>query len=171
MGIIFFALFQKNIRKFRQNASFFLGGILGSPLKEEIMNTIKKETIKQRRLSNVDYADIAKELGMTANAVRVYCYRHGLSETALKQIESGCKNCGCALTNKSKTRPRKFCSDACKRAWWNARRLDRKNANITEYTCIVCGKKFRDYISANRKYCSQACFWEGLGPNDDDELL
>ena len=132
------------------------------------MDTTKHEIIKQRRLCNIDYADIAKELGMTTNAVRVYCHRHGLSEIALKKIEDGCKNCGCTITNKSKTRPRKFCSDACKRTWWNAHRVDRRSPNTEAYTCGICGKKFYDYISANRKYCSQTCFWKGLGQENDD---
>lgn len=124
------------------------------------MNALQKEQIHKMRLQFIGYADIAKELGLSANTVKSYCFRHDLHTEALFNNADRCKNCGKVITNKSKTRPRKFCCDACKRIWWNAHRYERSNENIIECTCVACGKTFKDYVKARRKFCSVDCYRE-----------
>ena len=122
------------------------------------MTTTQKETIQRMRLQRIGYTQIAKEVGLTVNTVKMYCYRNGLNTEALIKNAALCKNCGKVITEKSKTRPRVFCSEECKRAWWNAHRKERKNDNIVEYACTTCGKHFFDYAHSNRKFCSLACY-------------
>ena len=53
---------------------------------------------------------------------------------------------------------RKFCSDACRTAWWNSHPdcVDRKA--VYAYTCAHCGKPFTAYGNKERKYCSRNCY-------------
>lgn len=122
------------------------------------MNTTQKETIRKMRYMKLGYSHIAKELGLSVNTVKSYCFRNGLNTEALKDNIKLCKNCGQLITKSSKTRPRKFCCDKCKQAWWNKHRYERENENITVYSCVICGKEFSDYGNTHRKYCSQACY-------------
>ena len=71
-----------------------------------------------------------------------------------------CKNCGGIIYNQSGVKPRLFCSNHCKQAWWNKHRHERESENILSHVCQTCGKAFNDYGRANRKYCSQACYWK-----------
>ena len=73
------------------------------------------------------------------------------------------------LIQPSTGRPKKFCSDKCRREWWKAHpeKLHRKDTAIYTMTCARCGKEFTSYGNKNRKYCSHDCyikarFWEGL---------
>lgn len=122
------------------------------------MTATQKEIIYRMRQQRIGYAEIGKELGIPTATIKTYCYRNGLHTEVLIHNASLCKNCGKAIKEKSKTRPRVFCSEACKRSWWNDHRKERKNDNIVEYSCIVCGKRFSDYANSNRKYCSLSCF-------------
>ena len=122
------------------------------------MTKAQKDKIKYMRECNIGYAQIAKEIGATINSVKSYCHRQGLNTEALISKGDCCKNCGKVITEKSKTRPRKFCSVQCKTAWWNLHRRDRQSDNIVEFTCSVCGKHFKDYAHTERKFCSLACY-------------
>lgn len=122
------------------------------------MTTTQKETIQRMRQQRLGYTQIAKEVDLPLNTVKSYCFRNGLHTEVLINNSDLCKNCGKVITQKSKTRPRVFCSQECKCTWWNSHRKERKNDNIVEYTCAVCGKTFLDYAHSNRKYCSLACY-------------
>jgi len=131
------------------------------------MTTAQKQAIQEMRHRQLGYAEIAKELGLSANTVKSYCFRNGLNNEALASRSDICRNCGKLITEKSKTRPRKFCCIQCKRAWWNAHRYDRVSQNQTVYTCATCGKTFTDYSNAHRKFCSQTCYRERSAHDDE----
>lgn len=122
------------------------------------MTATQKEIIHRLRQQGKGYAEISKVLGLPAATIKTYCYRNRLHTEVLTTKFGVCKNCGKAITEKSKTRPRVFCSDTCKCSWWNAHRRERNNDNIIEYTCEICGKHFFDYANANRKFCSLSCY-------------
>ena len=64
-------------------------------------------------------------------------------------------------------RPKKFCSDKCRREWWKGHpeRINRKESAMYPAVCVRCGKEFLSYGNRKRKYCSHDCyikarFWE-----------
>ena len=129
------------------------------PQKEELcVDKQQKQTIREMREGNCGYTEIARKLDLPVNTVKSYCFRNGLNTEALNDKDDKCKCCGKIIKQKSKTRPRIFCCDACKSDWWNKHRFERKSRKITEHICPVCGLSFFDYITANRIFCSQACY-------------
>ena len=159
MGFIFLP-FEKTSPILRQNRLFMCSGVLGKPPQGGKMTSTQKEKIHKLRLQFMSYSQIAKEVDLPLNTIKSYCFRNNLHTEALMNSGDRCKNCRKIITKKSKTRPRKFCGDACKRAWWNAHRYERSNENIIECTCVACGKTFRDYVKSNRKFCSLECYRE-----------
>ena len=123
------------------------------------MDAQQKEAIRQMRFAQMDYSKIAAQLGLSTNTVKSYCFRNGLNAAALAQ-HPPCKCCGKPMPEETKTRPRIFCSVKCKTTWWNQHRFERRSGRVTQYTCMVCGKTFFDYVSSKRRYCSRECLWK-----------
>jgi len=123
------------------------------------MTDLQKDQIITMRKQKMKYADIAQTLGIPVNTIKTFCRRNGMT-AELAPAKPVCKNCGSPLTHTPKARPRLFCSDHCKQAWWNKHRHERVSAKIVPHTCPTCGKLFADYSGANRKYCSQECYRE-----------
>lgn len=121
------------------------------------MTKLQKEQIHHLRQKLTPYSQIAGLLGLSMNTVKSYCYRHGLNTETLNSINGYCQQCGKPLIS-AKTKPRRFCSTACKTAFWNGHRRERASNQITMHACLVCGENFSDYHSVGRKYCSQACY-------------
>lgn len=65
------------------------------------------------RKAGIGYKQIAKELDLSANSVKSYCRRNGLSSEALEQSlpESACENCGKSIEQKKGKKKKRFCSD------------------------------------------------------------
>ena len=90
------------------------------------MTKVQKETLHSLRLDGYGYAAIADTLGISINTVKSYCQRNNLSyvEKVTQNIETlpllYCQHCGKRLNQKEKSKPRKFCSDKCRLAWWNS---------------------------------------------------
>ena len=127
------------------------------------MTNEQKAEIRKLRSSGHGYATIADALGLTKNQVSAFCRRNNLSgnigTTGAGQPDSNCcQNCGKPLTQLSGRKKAKFCSEACRRAWWNGH-LDQVNRKaIYEYTCAGCGRPFSAYGNSRRKYCSHECY-------------
>ena len=120
------------------------------------MTDLQREEIKALRLQGFGYTKIAQMLGISDNTVRSFCRRSSLGDTAKNTVV--CKQCGKQIKVVPKRKPKKFCSDACRTAWWNSHLdcVDRKA--IYEHTCAYCGKSFTAYGNKNRKYCSHTCY-------------
>ena len=60
------------------------------------------------RKTGMGYKQIAKELDISANSVKSYCRRNGLSSEALEQClpESAYENCGKSIEQKKERRER-----------------------------------------------------------------
>jgi len=123
------------------------------------MTTAQKDKIISMRKQKATYAAISQEVGIPVNTIKTFCRRNKMvtDATINKPV---CKNCGGKLTDTPGAKPRLFCSDACKQAWWNKHRKERVSKKITTHTCPTCGKVFADYVGANRKFCSQECYRE-----------
>ena len=53
---------------------------------------------------------------------------------------------------------KRFCSDACRNAWWNAHLSLVKRKAVRTVVCAGCGQPFEAYGRTPRKYCSHACY-------------
>lgn len=120
------------------------------------MTELQKNQIHKMRKQFVSYSEIAREIGLPANTIKSYCYRHGLHTTQLLLERRLCLCCGKPLPPQ-KTRPLMYCSSKCRVKYWRAHRSNDTDM-IVETRCVVCGKTIYDYESAHRKYCSRECF-------------
>ena len=127
------------------------------------MTQTEKEKIKQMRLRGVSYSEIAKRLNLNISTVKTYCRRNKLQTANLQPLEETkqdsafCKQCGKPLLQGVKQKPKKFCSDKCRMAWWNAHRDEVNKRGASKLVCSACGRTFESY-DTNRKYCCHACY-------------
>lgn len=124
----------------------------------------QKRHIQDMRRQGLSYAKIANSLGLSVSTVKSYCWRNNLSvcnaskETENEENKDQCKQCGRYLEQTPKCKPKSFCNDRCRHAWWSAHR-DRLNRKaIYHMSCAYCGKPFDSYGNKTRKYCCHACY-------------
>ena len=128
------------------------------------MTEKQKLQIRTLRQEGLGYQAIGKIVNLSRDSVRSYCKNHGLSgvEIAVKmntkeRIENGdaCQYCAGPITHASTGRPRRFCSEACRRAYWNIHRKECERSPELMYTleCTYCHETFTSYSNKNRKYC------------------
>lgn len=140
------------------------------------MNHFQEKQIQQLRSRGIGYRSIATTVGLSRDVVRNYCKKNGLAGYAkaltknLKEKEGSgliCLYCAKEINQPKIGRPKKFCSDSCRREWWkeHPEALNRKETAIYKCECKYCKKEFLSYGNKNRKYCSHKCyikdrFWE-----------
>lgn len=116
------------------------------------------EIIKQRvidmRARGATYGDIARETKLSRNTVKSIC-RRATIEISVGESR-GCEQCGQVLETESWAR--RFCSDACRLAWWHAHPEQLNRQAIYSFTCHGCGTSFEAYGNKGRKYCTHACY-------------
>lgn len=123
------------------------------------MNLEEKEKIKKLREEGLGYKRISNELGISVNTIKSFCRNNNLtSEFTTKQIY--CKECGKEIIQKEHIKKKIFCSEECKRKWWNKNRIKLDKTKLEEYTCLNCHKPFKAYPHENRKYCCHTCYIE-----------
>lgn len=127
------------------------------------MTNEQKEQIRKLRGSGYGYATIADALGLTKNQVSAFCRRNNLagstgSASSEQPDTNCCRCCGKPLIQQEGRKEAKFCSDVCRRKWWNANLDQVKRKAVYEYTCIGCGRPFSAYGNSHRKYCSHECY-------------
>jgi len=126
----------------------------------------EKQNIQEMRQQGLSYTKIADSLGLSVGTVKSYCWRNSLSDNASKDTENEgnkekCKQCGRLLEQTPKSKPKSFCDDRCRHAWWSAHR-DRLNRKaIYKMSCANCGRPFDSYGNQTRKYCCHACYIAG----------
>ena len=72
-----------------------------------------------------------------------------------------CLNCGKAIEQVPKKRPKQFCSDKCRCYMWQRQRKFLTEVDPTSedaHVCEWCGKTFYAYSQKKRKYCSRDCY-------------
>lgn len=134
------------------------------------MDDFQRKQMRKLRSEGLGYQSIGKIVGLSRDSVRNYCkrnpellgYRNAVTKM-MKDQASGlpcCLHCKETFIPKGTGRPKKFCSDACRRYWWqNHPELHQKqNTAYYELTCQHCGKSFLSYGNANRKFCSHSCY-------------
>ncbi len=126
------------------------------------MNGLQKERIALLRAEGKSYTKIADTLGLSINTVKSYCRRNNLggNATIMSDPVDGtfCCQCGVPLKQTIGKKQKRFCSDKCRMAWWNAHPEEVKHKTIRAFTCHTCGKYFEAFGKRERKYCSRACY-------------
>ena len=121
--------------------------------------------ITQLRLKGLGYQTIGTIVGTLKENVRYYCKTHGLMGKAdlvslnyeeRKKHPESCKYCGGKIIRNRYSGKKLFCSDQCRRSYWNEHKdeINRKEDKIYICTCAYCKKQFNVYGNPNRKYCS-----------------
>lgn len=121
------------------------------------MTELQKEQIKAMRQQGLGYMKIGQELNISVNTVRSFCRRNESADSSTVPTVQ-CMQCGKVIRVVPKRKAKKFCSDACRTAWWNSHLdcVDRKA--VYYFTCAYCGVEFTAYGNQNRKYCSRQCY-------------
>ena len=124
------------------------------------MTDAQKEQVRYLRCEGLGYGAIATRLGISENTVKSFCRRNNLTGVASKEPVVVCRNCGRPLPQYPKRKQRKFCSEACRRAWWakHPQEIHRGDGALYSRTCACCGKAFQVYGNNHRRYCSHACY-------------
>ncbi len=122
------------------------------------MRDDQKKSIAELRSRGLRYSDIAASLGLTKSQVSGYCRRNSIPCGQPDMQGKTCPECGRAVSYKAGAKRRRFCSDECRRAWWNAHPERVKRRAVYEFVCAFCGRAFDAYGNAHRKYCSHACY-------------
>ncbi len=116
------------------------------------MTDMEKEKIDALRRDGAGYKNIAEQLGLSVNTVKSYCRRNQTTGKPMNTGEHICPTCGKPVAQIPGRREKKFCSDECRRKWWNSHTgLMKKNA-----VCTHCGRPFHG--RTGRKYCCHACY-------------
>ena len=114
------------------------------------MTIEEQKTINSMRLDGYGYKRIASQVGLPPNTVKSYLRRHPVATHT-------CLQCGGELVLTPGKRERKFCSDACRMAWWRDH-PDRVQYNHPHsFVCRHCGRTF-DSRRPTGLYCSMACY-------------
>lgn len=124
------------------------------------MNEEKAIEIKNLRRKGMSFRKLAEYSGESISVVRTQCKDITPDEEQddlFQQIQKkqACAFCGRKIDPVKRGRPRRFCSDECRRAYWRANRDQLKQHPESLYTkvCPYCGKTFTVYGNKNRKYC------------------
>lgn len=91
------------------------------------MTATQRKRIAELRAENYPYSFIGKALDLSPNTVKSICRRksymaQGKRKTKAEKAKiSICKNCYQVFTPERRSRQH-FCSETCRRAWWQAHR-------------------------------------------------
>ena len=118
------------------------------------MTDDQKKRLERLRRSGKSYPEIADAMGMTRDAVRMYCTRNDIKVG--KDIDVRCLYCGKTIELKDKGRKAKYCSEGCRiRHWRELKRMD-SNSGMRK-VCEGCGREF-NAVPITRRYCSHKCY-------------
>ena len=131
------------------------------------MNSHEREQIISLRTAGQSYARIADTLNLSVNSVKSFCRRNALSDctgSAVKPIKAeaplgatACEQCGCPVRQTPGRKHKRFCSDTCRTAWWNAHRSQVCRKTMRTFCCARCGMQFSRYGVTRRSFCSRSC--------------
>lgn len=129
------------------------------------MTKEQKQKITELAAFGKGYKFIADYLGVSLDTVKSYMRRNSIKVAAV-QIQQKtyegvlCRNCGAVLVHKPGFKKKSFCSDKCRRNWWNAHEFEMNKHSETLHTCEHCKKTFMSYSSRKNRFCSRDCFYK-----------
>lgn len=99
------------------------------------------------------YQRIAEALDLSPNTVKSYLHRHPPQRDLVL-----CHHCGQSVPQASGRKPKQYCNDKCRMAYWNSHKDEVNKQAYYTLICQHCGKEFVSYGNVNRKYCGRECF-------------
>lgn len=130
----------------------------------------ERKQIGEMRAAGISYNRIADALHLSLGSVKSHCQRHGLGADrspqeakpaeptdSLPSSSTSCEQCGSPVRQEAGRKHRRFCSDACRLAWWSAHRGEMRRKAMHNFTCAYCGISFSRYGVSERSYCSRSC--------------
>jgi endogenous inhibitor of DNA gyrase (YacG/DUF329 family) len=130
---------------------------------ENTMTENQKTQILEMRRLGCTYRHIATNLSLQEGTVKTYCLRaakKGLFTLPTETASCACKQCGREIVQIAKRKKRIFCTDACRRKWWNSHLflVNQSSAALHHFTCSNCHKPFTAYGNPKRRFCSHDCY-------------
>ena len=131
------------------------------------MTDFEAAQVKEMRLKGMGYRAIAEALGLSRDIVRNHCKAKGMGGYVAatvknlqeREVQNGICLCCEKETEQAGTgRPRKFCSEKCRRQWWKTHPEEGNRKAVYTQVCARCGKEFTAYGNSHRKYCSHDCY-------------
>ena len=118
------------------------------------MTDLERSRIIALQNEGLGYKKIARELNLSPNTVKAFFRRRAAAQECERYR---CRYCGIAVTQTPHRKEKKYCSDACRMAWWKEHPEQVRRKYGYAYTCPSCGKAF---VSKNpgRMYCSRECY-------------
>lgn len=130
------------------------------------MTDLQKQRILEMRGDGAGIAQIASDLGLSANTVKSFFHRNRPEEGKPRN----CKECGKALEHISGAKPKTFCGDECRFRWWKAHRNEMNKRSVVIRSCARCGAEFDAYTNSNQIYCGHPCYIEArFGKGDEND--
>lgn len=130
------------------------------------------DEIQTLRNGGQSMGQISKTTGIPVSTVKSYFRRHRpeSEEGSVKKAPAEfCQHCGKAINKGGRGKPRRFCKESCRRAWWKAHK-DSISSDSPQIKCAYCGKTFVSYESRKRRYCSHQCYIHArFGKENKDE--
>lgn len=130
--------------------------------KKQQLTPKQREQIARYRREGLTYNKIAKKMDLTQGKVRSFCLSRVNNKVNSSTVHPGyCKTCGKELIHNPGYRKKMFCSDGCRRDWWNRKENIKPGAKRAPnaFVCQNCGKTFYAY-GKDRKYCNKHCYLE-----------
>ena len=112
-----------------------------------------KIAIDNLRMEGKSAGDIALILHLSPNTVRSHIRRHPDLPGTRR-----CMTCGAFVAQPTGRREKKFCSDICRRSWWNAHRHLVNHKSGQSLQCENCGKTFYPNGHKSGRFCSRTCY-------------
>ena len=120
--------------------------------------------IVKLRGQGLGYKQIASMVNLSRDSVRSYCKHRGLTgyveavQMNMKElVKNGeaCGFCGGPMKKASTGRPRRCCSEECRRRYWKGHRSEIRKSEKAIYirVCPYCNETFESYGNKNRRYC------------------
>ena len=128
------------------------------------MTKEEKEQVARHRNNGIAYSEISQALDVSVNTIKSYCRRNGLADKKepakedFNEKNTHCKKCDKALTKGSRGKPKKFCSEKCRREWWKENQNQQTGKAYYIIKCNGCDVTFESYGNRDRKFCSHACY-------------
>lgn len=131
-------------------------------MKEKIdKDALQREQAQYLRMRGMSLQKVVDITGLTKSTVRnldKYIEPGDPDETLHLKIENNeaCAFCGGPIEQHDGAgRPRRFCSDHCRRQYWRLHRDEQKKNPEIVFTriCRYCGQPFEIYGKNERKYC------------------
>lgn len=119
------------------------------------MTENQQEKIKSLRQAGLGYKKIAAAMSLSENTVKSYCRRHDFEQLS---VRNHCRECGAPLSDTKGHRQRVFCSDKCRKQYWNRHQDEIKRRTAIKIVCPICHNAFYDYAGRHRKFCGRKCY-------------